>query len=165
MKNRTGFTLLEFILVIVILGIILGIALPKLGSFITGDELKASALRLLGALKDVRNRAILEQRYYRVYFELGTPKLSIELVQSVRDEESKKAQKKISGTVVVKGIWINGRGRIQEGEVYLTFSPAGYSEAFYVYLQDPFGREFTVGMNAFGTYTIISREFIEPQGI
>lgn len=150
---------------IVILGLILGIALPKLGSFIAGEELKASALRLLGALREVRNKAIMEQRYYRIYFEMGTPKLSVELVQSVRDEESKKSQKKISGSVVVKGIWINGKGMLQEGEVYLTFSPAGYSEAFYVYLRDPFGREFTVGMNAFGTHTVLSGEVLEPQKI
>ncbi len=164
MRQRTGFTLLELILVIVILTLILGIGLPKLGSFLAGDELKASSLRLLGLLKEARNMAILEGRYFRVYLELGTPKVSIEKLQTIRDEESQRRYKKISGDVVIKELWKEGVGLIGEGEAFITFSPLGYSETFYVYLRDSFGREFTVGMTPFGTNLLLSEGAVGREG-
>ena len=38
MKNRRGFTLIELLAVIVILGVILGIAIPKVSGYITGTK-------------------------------------------------------------------------------------------------------------------------------
>lgn len=165
MKKAQGFTLLELILVVVVLSIVLGIGLPKLGSFLAADELKASALRLMAALNDARNKAMLEQRYFRVYLEVGTPNLSIERVESVRDEASKKAAKKISDSVIVKGLWVKGKEILREGEALLTFSPTGYSEAFCIYLEDSMGREFSIGMNAFGTYLLLSEGAVGPEDL
>jgi prepilin-type N-terminal cleavage/methylation domain-containing protein len=144
-----GYTLVEIILVIVILTIVLGIALPKVGDFLRGDELRTAALRLAGFIKEVRNRAIMEQRYLRVFFQPGTPLVWSERIETVR-EESQIPKREISRHVLVKGLWVKGKGMLEEGEAWFTFSPAGYCEGTVIYLEDRGGRVFYVMVDPYG---------------
>jgi len=156
-----GYTLLELILVILIISIVLGLSIPKLGGLIRNDELRASALRLMGLIKETRNKAMLEQRYYRLYFELNTPLVWSEKLETVREQEHKK--KSISRNVIVKGIWSSTKGKQSEGEAWITFSPMGYCEGAFIYLSDEKSRPFTIQINPFGTHIDLLEGEIEPE--
>jgi general secretion pathway protein H len=57
-----GFTLLELLLVLLLLGLAYGLAGPMLGSGSTGLELKAAARQLAAGLRKARSIAITERR-------------------------------------------------------------------------------------------------------
>lgn len=65
-NKRGGFTFVEILIVILIIGVVLGITLPRFQS--TFDNLKARscARNLHAMLKFAQERAILDQQFYRV---------------------------------------------------------------------------------------------------
>jgi len=157
-----GYTLLELILVILIFSLVLSLAIPRLGGLIRSDELRASALRLVGLIKDTRNRAMMEQRYYRLYFEPNTSNVWTEKIETVREDVEKK-KKSISRDVIVKGIWSGTKGKQSEGEVWITFSPMGYCDGALIYLLDDKSKSFTIQINPFGTQIDLIEGEVEPE--
>lgn len=70
MKNRAGFTLIEIVLVLVLIGILLSIVMPNIGYFKTLHE----KLEMREFRRDIlwaRNKAIIESRDYIVHFYHG----------------------------------------------------------------------------------------------
>ena len=57
-KTQGGFTLLELLITVAIVGIVLGLALPNLSSFTGNAELKGSSDRLTNQLRKSRSEAI-----------------------------------------------------------------------------------------------------------
>ena len=57
-KRHSGFTLLELLVVLVLMGLITGMAVPLLSSGLPGAQLKASARELLAGLRQARDQAI-----------------------------------------------------------------------------------------------------------
>jgi len=57
-----GFTLFELLLVLALMGLLYGLALPMLGSGSTGVDLKAASRQLAAGLRKTRSIAVTEQR-------------------------------------------------------------------------------------------------------
>ena len=60
MKNRKGFTLIELLAVIVILGILLGIAIPKVNQYISSSRKNGFITSAKDIIESVRNDATIE---------------------------------------------------------------------------------------------------------
>ncbi len=57
-----GFTLFELLVVLVLLGLLYGLAVPMLGDGSTGLEMKAASRQLAAGLRKTRSIAVTEQR-------------------------------------------------------------------------------------------------------
>jgi len=64
MPRRSGFTLLELILVLAIIGMVLAIAYPTLDAFLTDARLKAGADHLRARFAEARAHSILDNQPY-----------------------------------------------------------------------------------------------------
>nr|WP_218945501.1 MULTISPECIES: GspH/FimT family pseudopilin [unclassified Acinetobacter] len=64
-KNK-GFTLIELMVTIAVLGIIATIAAPSFGNMLTQQNLKKSTNELIGVLQQARSKAVLERRDIKV---------------------------------------------------------------------------------------------------
>ena len=58
MKKHTGFTLIELMITLIIVGILLAVGMPSLQSFMRGSQLVASTNELISALHVARSEAI-----------------------------------------------------------------------------------------------------------
>lgn len=64
--SADGVTLLELLVVMIILSLMLGLVAPRFGVWMDNWRLRTAAERIAQTLRDARNRAVYEQRYYMV---------------------------------------------------------------------------------------------------
>jgi len=69
-RRRSGFTLLELVLVMVIICTVLAAASPSLRGFFVSRKTDDTAARIAAATRLARSRAISEGRVYRLNFDL-----------------------------------------------------------------------------------------------
>ncbi|UCF05383.1 MAG: prepilin-type N-terminal cleavage/methylation domain-containing protein [bacterium] len=70
MKRKNGFTLVEMMIVVSVLGLILAIGTPPFIQFLRHYQSKDAAQIVMGVLRQARSRAIQEKNNYIVFFNL-----------------------------------------------------------------------------------------------
>ncbi len=66
--NDDGFTLLEMLIVIALLGLMIALSAPSIGNSLSGLQLSTGTRRLSAILRNVRSNAIAEKKNYKVVF-------------------------------------------------------------------------------------------------
>jgi general secretion pathway protein H len=64
-----GFTLLELLIVLVVMGIMLAVAGPRIGKALTGLSIKTTARKVAAAMRYARSRAVSSGHAYNVVFD------------------------------------------------------------------------------------------------
>lgn len=137
--SASGFTLLELLAVIMVIGVILGLALPRL-SGLGRAELRASTRRLSGTIRLGYHLAVLNKKNYRLLLDLE--KQSYQLEERMGDEYVPVQSELVQPRVLPEGVWLRGiklADRECENQClkeYIYFSPYGYVEEAAVYLSD-----------------------------
>jgi general secretion pathway protein H len=135
-----GFTLLELLLVLLLLGVMIVLALPSIGSGVKTLQLHNSARIVAATLRYARTKAIREQKIYRLRFKLDSSQIEL------RDEE-KKFQRvyDLPGEVTIQRIGLLRSDQTEEKKVrFFAFLPNGMSESFEVLLTNSKGRKIKV---------------------
>lgn len=70
MKNQSGFTLIELVIIIVVLAIIAAVAIPRLGD-VTSMKAAATAAKIKSDIRYAQELAMTRNRRTRVYFNGG----------------------------------------------------------------------------------------------
>jgi len=78
MRIKSGFTLIEMLLVIIIIGIITAIAAPQFAKSMRGNRLRSAARSVVGAGRYARSMAVIHQRSMVITFDLGNSTLVVE---------------------------------------------------------------------------------------
>jgi prepilin-type N-terminal cleavage/methylation domain-containing protein len=159
-NSANGYTLIELVVVVALIGLFLGLAIPRLHYALVTDDLKATTRRIVGLVGEVRNEAIREQRVYLVHLDLESNRLWIEYA-GMGEEARALAQEQalvFPRGVRVLDVWRRGKGKQAQGEIILHFSKKGYVEQTLIHLGADDGRAFTVTLSPFlGTVKIYSR--------
>jgi general secretion pathway protein H len=76
-KSGRGFTLLEIMVVLVIVGLMVALVPPLFSGAVSGTKLKGSARDLAVALRETRSQAIIHNNEQLVHLDLETPRYRI----------------------------------------------------------------------------------------
>ncbi len=68
--NRSGYTLIELVLVVFLVGLMLFLAVPKVRDSLINDTLAASVRKTVGMARGLRADAVREQLDYVLQFDL-----------------------------------------------------------------------------------------------
>lgn len=151
--GASGFTLLEMVLVLFIMGLMMMIAMPHLGSFRIA-KLKSEARRLSGRVAYLYDRASADKVVLRLTFDLDrnryfVSRLDPYALQPVFQLDTEPGFQPVSmpAGVHLRDATVEGIGTLARGTVSCYFYPEGYVDATVVHLVDDWGNVFTLTFN------------------
>jgi len=157
-----GFTLIELIVVLVVIGIMLSITIPKFRQALVSDSLNTTSLRLIGLVQDLRERAISSQVSYTLHFDI--PHKSIWYVASDASEaEQETAREKayeLPDDIRIEDIWSWRSGTFYD-EAAILISRKGYIEQAMIHLESDDGREISLELTPFLGSVKIHEGYVE----
>jgi prepilin-type N-terminal cleavage/methylation domain-containing protein len=86
-RPRTGFTLLELIVVMAIIGIITGMVVPVFATAFAGIQLRNARSDFLSVLYHTQERAVAESREFRMFLDTKENAFWVEVVVEIDDNE------------------------------------------------------------------------------
>jgi general secretion pathway protein H len=146
-----GFTLIELMVVIVVLGVILSFVIPRLGEL--GEaNLKRSARHLTGMIRFLRDDAQAKKVVYRLRFDVQGGHYWPEILTQTSDKtmEFKRLQSvmasedSLSGQTTFKDV----RVASHPDDPYIQFTPDGWVERAAIHLRDGDNKDFTLWVNS-----------------
>jgi prepilin-type N-terminal cleavage/methylation domain-containing protein len=135
--GRRGFTLLELLAVLLVIGIILGLTLPRISS-LTQANLRTQARLLSGSIRLTYNLAVMNKKNFRIAFDLDQQSYQIEV--RVENEYVPVTSEILKPRTLPDGVWIRQVSIADRAcdhdcrKEYLYFSPYGYVEEAAIYL-------------------------------
>jgi prepilin-type N-terminal cleavage/methylation domain-containing protein len=167
MRHRSaGFTLLEIMVVIIIIGTIMAIAIPRLNDMFEVN-LKSTIRKLAGAIQFCFNESVIKQTPLRLNFDLATGEywLSYLSVNGQTGEfvdmpnEMLDRQQLPSGVFIKDLITPHSQEKRTEGVDFISFFPTGFAEKAVLHLASRDGRVWTLVVKSMtGRLTVYDRE-------
>jgi general secretion pathway protein H len=149
-KDHRGFTLIELAVVIVVLGVMLSLVIPRLGE-LGGANLKRSARHLTGMIRFLRDESQAKKAVYRLRFDIQGGHYWAEVLTPLSDqaEEFKRVHTEIAseGSLSGQTSFFDVRAGSHPDDPYIQFTPDGWVEKAFLYLKDGDGKTFTLIVN------------------
>ena len=149
-KHTKGFTLIELIMVLVLLGLMFGVTVPKFRQALLSDSLDATSLRLIGLVQDLRERAISGQVSYILHFDIRGNEIwaSAGTASEEEQEDARERVYKLPDDVRIQDVWSWSSGKFYN-EGIIRFSRKGYIEQSMIHLKSEDGREMSLELTPF----------------
>jgi len=133
-----GFTLLELIVVITLLGIMLVFTVPRFHETLFLDESKQSARWIIGKVRALKEAAIRNQTNYSLHIDLDTQRywetnesMSAEAIEGATLDAAP-----LPGDLKIADVEYPNRGKIYSGQTDITFYKAGYTDKILIHFQN-----------------------------
>lgn len=147
-----GFTLLELIVVIALIGLLLVVSVPALRDSLLDDPLRSAGRKLIGLVGGVRELVVRQQKPHIIYIDLDGNRfwyLPEEAEDSVKDDPPEAVQLKLPGDVEVRDIWVRSAGTVSRGVYELWLSRQGYVDNTIIRLEDGDGETLSFVLQPF----------------
>jgi prepilin-type N-terminal cleavage/methylation domain-containing protein len=161
--DTKGYTFIEITVVIIIIGLMASISMPKIRHAILTDKLKSASRKIIGVVSNLRNDAIREQKTFYLHFDLETNRFWTDS-ETMLEEERLPAEEKaaiLPEGISVLDVWIRGKGKKQQGIAVIRFTKKGYVQESAIHLSSEDGRKFTLKLSPFLGRIKASEDYIE----
>jgi general secretion pathway protein H len=148
--DARGYTLIELIVVIILLGLIFGLVLPQFRESSLRDNLDSSSLRIIGLVENLRQKAVSEQVSYVLHFEIREKKLWF-YATNASEEMQELAMRNayfLPADIEIEDIWSWSKGKLYD-EAKILFSRKGYIEQSVIHLRSDDGRQLSLELTPF----------------
>ena len=152
-----GYTLIELIVVMVLIGLMLAVGVPRFQGALLTDDLKLTTRQIIGLVRGLRNKAIQEQQRYYLHLDLEK---NVYWIDSGADGEAQRELArqnavKLAEEVRVIDVWSQSKGKQAVGEAVIRFSAKGYVDQTAIHLGAADDRQVTMVLAPFlGTVEI-----------
>jgi len=143
--KRRGFTLIEMVIVMVILGLSITLVTPYLSRFSRTVELRASAKKISGILRYYRSEAIQQGKVYQVLFDSNLREVRIQSRERT-EEKALKNRYPLPAGVQIKELNIPAP-QYPEDFPAIEFYPSGGSNGGSILLDSPDRKGFRISVH------------------
>jgi prepilin-type N-terminal cleavage/methylation domain-containing protein len=137
-KNAKGFTLIELIVVMALLGIMIAFSVPRLHGTIFLDDTKKSSRWLIGKVQAPKEAAIQNQKQYVLHIDLETDRVW-DADESMSDDDLEEAALNahaLPDTVKLMDVEFPIAGKISTGRADIRFYKTGYTDKALIHMRD-----------------------------
>lgn len=141
-KGLSGFTLLELIIVVALIGLLLVVSVPAMRDTLFDDPLKSASRKIIGYIGGVREKAIREQQSYLLYIDIDENRLWYIQEREERpgkQEPPEKGALQLHEDVDLRDIWAKTTGTTSRGVPELWVSRQGYLDQTILHLENDDG--------------------------
>lgn len=133
-RSARAFTMVELLLVIVLIGVLLGIAAPSLVRSIQGHRLRTAARTIVTVARYARNMALLKQSHVSITFNLDTGQVDLTSTNTTLPRFTRVVE-----GVVLASVAIEGEEPHTEGTCVVPYHRNGICKPFVVTMRDARG--------------------------
>jgi general secretion pathway protein H len=165
-ESAQGFTLIELTIIIVILGVMLSLIIPRLGEL--GEaNLKRSTRHLTGMIRFLRDESQARKTVYRLRFDVQGGRYWAEVMTLTSDQtvEFRRMQSEIgsegslSGQTTFRDVQVASHTE----DPYIQFTPDGWVENAAIHLRNGDDKDFTLLVNPLMGSTELREGYIEER--
>ena len=138
-KNSSGFTLIELIVVISLMGLMLFFTLPRMGDNPFLDDSKQSSRWLIGKVQVLKESAIRDQKQHSLHFDLDSGLIwetNESMTEEDREEAALNSSYSLPDDLRIIDIEYPQKGKVDSGQAEITFYKAGYTDKALVHMQE-----------------------------
>jgi prepilin-type N-terminal cleavage/methylation domain-containing protein len=136
MRRQAGYTLIELAVVILLIGLMLFLAAPRIRHTLIDDSLKSAARHITGTAKALRYESVREQVDYVLHLDLNNNAVwtySADMTPEKRSERQKDAFK-LPPDVKIADVYRIGQEKQIDGDATIIFFKRGYLQPTVVHL-------------------------------
>ena len=161
-----GFTFIELLIVLLILSVSLLIVLPNFRNILPGTHLSSSARYVAAAISWLYHEAGLSGRKCRLNLDLDEDEYWFE--KEAAEGEMEKLEGNLQGVRrLLQGVSfrdvVTETKKVEEGEVYIDFSPYGFVEPAIIHLVNSEGEQLSITINSFTGRAEIQEGYVEEK--
>jgi len=153
--GKSGFTLIELVVVIAVISLVSFLAIFSTGDFLSKTRLQSSAENIAATLRQARRLTITQRKEYKVVFDLKRKSYWIEDKEGSIWKKGNKLEKNIIFADPCLGKWGEGDGIVElddpDDDSFL-FHPEGTAETGSIYLQSEDSKKWytvTIALNGY----------------
>jgi len=146
-----GFTLIELTMVILLVGFLLSLTVPRLRDVALTDDLKTTVRILTATIRELRYKAIKDNHEYFLKFDFGSKKFWTDSPYFSEEDSTAAIENSFSppSDVRIIDICLKGDEKNSSGEVSISFTKEGYISPSVIHLVSDDGRRFTLSLMPF----------------
>lgn len=168
--DRSGFTLLELAVVLVIVALFISAISPRIGSLFADGDLPLATRMLVREIGRIRGVSAYTHKGMELglkvgsgsYYPIETPAEGVAGWTVEKREEAPDAGMLPSG-VVVADVVLLPRGKIQEGEARIRFFPNGCVERALIHLRNENEETYTLKINPLTGHVKVYDTYVEEK--
>jgi len=166
MRKQEGFTLLEILVVMLIIGALLFIAIPKFQDM-TQVNIKSASRNLTATIKYLYNEAAFKKNIYRLTFDIENGEYWVESLNGNEfglSEDSSQIRHRLPNGIYFKDIVTErtlDRNPLEEENEYILFLPTGFVEPAVIHIYTDDERYYTLATKPYTGGTKVYDEYVE----
>jgi len=150
--DRSGFTLMELVVVMVLLSLLTAFAAPRIRTSLFTDQLKASGRRLVGLISETGQEARRSHQPWEIVY--NPDERSFHATPGGDNGDTGTGNTSIRPVSLPEGVRVVDittarSGAKKEGELVLRFTSRGYVDQTLIHLADDSGRNMTLAISPF----------------
>ena len=160
--RERGYTLIELSVVVLLIGMMLFLAVPRVRDTLLNDNLKAAARSLIGAAQEMRNESVREQTDYLLHLDIDTPAFWTASADTTAEKraELRKAAVRLPEGIRITDVRQADEVKKSEGEVAIRFFRRGYAEPAVIHLAKD-DRAMTLVLNPFLQSVTVHEKYVD----
>ncbi len=166
--NNRGFTLVELAMVMLVIGIVAAVAMPRVGGMLDRQQMRRTINAMRGTVRYVQARAALTKRVYRLTFNLDKQTMSACYLTGTDGECKEEPTRELrqytfpDAARLLDVVDPTGE-KTREGEAVTHFHPTGLAEPSLIHLRGLAQERMTIRIEPIGGRVKVLDGYVDPE--